>query len=60
MKKGQFIVVEGIECQQEFELLQKLGMIHAQGFYLGKPKLEPIRVYPVHLTTQYWHQLRAQ
>lgn len=54
------IVVEGIECQQEFELLQKLGMIHAQGFYLGKPKLEPIRVYPDHLTTQYWHQLRAQ
>jgi EAL domain-containing protein (putative c-di-GMP-specific phosphodiesterase class I) len=54
------IVVEGIECQKEFELLRKLGMVHAQGFYLARPELEPVRTYPEHLTTQYWHQLCAQ
>jgi EAL domain-containing protein (putative c-di-GMP-specific phosphodiesterase class I) len=54
------VVVEGIECREEFELLKKLGMVHAQGFYLARPKLAPTSVYPEHLTTQYWHQLRAQ
>lgn len=43
------VVVEGIECQQEFEFLQSIGMTYAQGFYLAKPEFEPIRTYPLHL-----------
>lgn len=54
------VVVEGIECQQEFELLQSLGMVHAQGFYLAKPKVEPIRAYPEHLVTQRQHQIAVR
>lgn len=43
------VVVEGIECQQEFDYLQTLGMVYAQGFYLTKPAYQPIRQYPEHL-----------
>jgi EAL domain-containing protein (putative c-di-GMP-specific phosphodiesterase class I) len=53
------VVVEGIECQQEFEYLQALGMIYAQGFYLMKPALDPIRTYPEHLITPYCQQKQA-
>jgi EAL domain-containing protein (putative c-di-GMP-specific phosphodiesterase class I) len=43
------VIVEGIETNEEFELLQRLGMVYAQGFYLAKPKHVPIRNYPNHL-----------
>lgn len=54
------IVVEGIECLEEFKLLKKLGMVHAQGFYLATPELEPVREYPEHLIVQHWQNLKAQ
>lgn len=50
------IVVEGIECQQEFDFLQTLGMRYAQGFYLAMPALEPIRAYPEHLISSLYLQ----
>jgi len=40
------VVVEGIETVDEFKLLKKLGMVYAQGFYLAKPMLNPVRDYP--------------
>ncbi|SEK66961.1 EAL domain, c-di-GMP-specific phosphodiesterase class I (or its enzymatically inactive variant) [Colwellia chukchiensis] len=43
------VIVEGIEAQQEFEFLQSIGMIYAQGFYLATPAAKPIRAYPAHL-----------
>jgi EAL domain-containing protein (putative c-di-GMP-specific phosphodiesterase class I) len=40
------VVVEGIETAEEYILLEELGMIYAQGFYLAKPTSEPIRCFP--------------
>lgn len=40
------VIAQGIECQEELELLSQLGMVYAQGFYLAKPALSPIRHYP--------------
>lgn len=54
------IVVEGIECSQEYDFLLTLGMTYAQGFYLAKPELEPIRRYPEHLITPYYLPLQAR
>ncbi len=53
------VIVEGIETIDEFELLQRLGMVYAQGFYLAKPALEPTSVYPVYLDANYQHQFTA-
>ncbi len=49
------VVVEGIETIDEFELLQRLGMVYAQGFYLAKPALAPTRAYPKYLDANYQH-----
>jgi len=43
------VIVEGIECFQEFDLLKKLGMIYAQGYYIARPVPEPITQYPQHI-----------
>jgi len=53
------VIVEGIECFAEFELLRQLGMTYAQGFYLAKPSLQPTNVYPVWLTTDNLFPIRA-
>jgi EAL domain-containing protein (putative c-di-GMP-specific phosphodiesterase class I) len=50
------VVVEGIETIDEFELLQRLGMVYAQGFYLAKPALAPARAYPKYLEVNYQHK----
>jgi len=50
------VIVEGIETIDEFELLQRLGMIYAQGFYLAKPELLPARDYPKYLVANYQHK----
>jgi EAL domain-containing protein (putative c-di-GMP-specific phosphodiesterase class I) len=47
------VIVEGIETIDEFELLERLGMVYAQGFYLAKPNLTPVRHYPKHLDVDY-------
>ncbi|NRA83968.1 MAG: EAL domain-containing protein [Gammaproteobacteria bacterium] len=47
------VIVEGIETLDEFELLQNLGMVYAQGFYLARPALKPIRNYPKYLNADY-------
>lgn len=40
---GTNIIAEGIESEVELNLLQKLGVSHGQGFYLGKPTANPLR-----------------
>ncbi len=54
------VVVEGIECFQEFELLRQLGMSYAQGYYLAKPSSEPTRYYPRWLTQGNLYCLHGQ
>ena len=53
------VVVEGIECCQEFDFLQALGMKYAQGFYLEKPSINPVREYPEHLISDVFIQKLA-
>ena len=50
------VVVEGIETRDEFELLQRLGMVYAQGFYLARPELNPMRSYPKYLEPDYQYR----
>lgn len=40
------VIVEGIECYQEFSLLKSLGMTYAQGYYVARPDITPIKEYP--------------
>ncbi|GLX79588.1 hypothetical protein tinsulaeT_29280 [Thalassotalea insulae] len=53
------VVVEGIECFQEFELLRQLGMTYAQGYYLAKPSKEPLRSYPKWLEHENLYSIQA-
>ena len=53
------VVVEGIETRDEFELLQRLGMVYAQGFYLARPELKPMRSYPKYLEADYHYKTKA-
>lgn len=48
------VIVEGIETEEEFELLKLLGMVFAQGFYLAKPNSKPILNYPLRLTPSHY------
>ena len=41
-----YIIAEGIETIEEFELLRELGMVYSQGFLLAKPSENPIVTYP--------------
>jgi EAL domain-containing protein (putative c-di-GMP-specific phosphodiesterase class I) len=50
------VVVEGIETIDEFELLQRLGMVYAQGFYLARPELVPTNEYPKYLYADFQHK----
>ena len=40
------VIAEGIECEEEMVLLEQLGMVYAQGFYLARPESNPVRHYP--------------
>lgn len=40
------VIAEGIETQEEFELLRELGMVYSQGFFLAKPLEIPTTTYP--------------
>jgi EAL domain-containing protein (putative c-di-GMP-specific phosphodiesterase class I) len=40
------IIAEGVETKEEFELLRELGMVYIQGFFLAKPRENPIKAYP--------------
>ena len=40
------VIAEGIEHEEEFITLRKLGMKYAQGYLLGKPNKEPNRELP--------------
>jgi EAL domain-containing protein (putative c-di-GMP-specific phosphodiesterase class I) len=42
------VIVEGIETENEYNLLTELGMDYAQGFYLAKPKHFPVTSYPLY------------
>lgn len=53
------VIVEGIEQQQEFELLTQLGMRYAQGYYLAKPSRKPTDVYPQWLTKKKLYHIQA-
>jgi len=41
-----YVIAEGIETKEEFELLRELGMVYSQGFFLAKPNESPITTYP--------------
>jgi len=41
-----YIIAEGIETKEEFELLRELGMVYSQGFFLAKPSETPVKTYP--------------
>ncbi len=53
------VIVEGIETIEEFELLERLGMVYAQGFYLAKPAITPIRHYPKYLDADYQYYSKS-
>ena len=36
------VVAEGIEIEEEFKAIEKLGITHAQGFYFARPTHQPI------------------
>ncbi|NVK25900.1 MAG: EAL and GGDEF domain-containing protein [Gammaproteobacteria bacterium] len=46
---GVEIIAEGIEQNDEYLLLQKLGMKYAQGYLLAKPEKTPTEEFPVDL-----------
>mgnify|MGYP005994397189 CR=1 FL=1 len=43
---GAAIIAEGIEEFEEYELLNSLGMVYAQGYLLAKPQAQPVRAFP--------------
>jgi EAL domain-containing protein (putative c-di-GMP-specific phosphodiesterase class I) len=53
------VIVEGIETIEEFELLERLGMVYAQGFYLAKPAIIPIKNYPKYLEAGYQYHSKS-
>ena len=50
------VIGAGIETFDEFELLQRLGMVYAHGFYLAKPVTKPMRSYPKCLVANYHYK----
>ena len=46
---GVEIIAEGIEENDEYLLLKKLGMKYAQGYLLAKPAIDPVLEFPVEL-----------
>jgi diguanylate cyclase (GGDEF)-like protein len=35
------VIAEGIETEEDFEILRELGVTYGQGFYMGKPETPP-------------------
>ncbi|MBQ4848550.1 bifunctional diguanylate cyclase/phosphodiesterase [Pseudoalteromonas sp. MMG012] len=52
------VIAEGIERLEELTLLEKLGIVHAQGFLLAKPARQPPRALEASQVTQL--NLRSQ
>jgi len=47
------VIVEGIETENEYTLLKKLGMDYAQGFYLAMPLYSPDTSFPLFPNVEY-------
>ena len=43
LKNGTSVIAEGVEQKVQLEVLQKLGVSHAQGYYFGHPLANPER-----------------
>lgn len=41
VQRGALIVAEGVETADELEALSRLGVDHAQGFYIARPSTDP-------------------
>ena len=41
---GQNVLCEGVECAEDLRVCQELGSDLAQGYFLGRPEIEPTRV----------------
>lgn len=37
------VIAEGIETEQEFKVIEKLGVTHAQGYYFARPAAVPLQ-----------------
>ena len=37
------LIAEGIETEDEFKIIEKLGITHAHGHYFGRPMLDPLK-----------------
>ena len=35
------VIAEGIETEDDFDALRKLGVTYGQGFFMGKPEIPP-------------------
>ncbi len=46
---GNKVIAEGIETEEEFKTLVAMGIEYLQGFFIARPKADPIRVLPEHL-----------
>lgn len=40
-ERGIRVIAEGVECQEEMEVLIENGVDYLQGFYLGRPADQP-------------------
>lgn len=58
---GNKVIAEGIETAAELSTLMSMGIEYAQGYYLGRPAVDPIRNVPQNLLNfQYQQQPRQQ
>ncbi|MEO6326637.1 MAG: EAL domain-containing protein, partial [Thermoanaerobaculia bacterium] len=40
------LIVEGVETREDYGFVCDLGIRLAQGYYFGRPSLEPVRTFP--------------
>lgn len=60
-RMGNKVIAEGIETEAELATLMSMGIEYAQGYYIGRPAIEPMRVLPQHIFNfQYQQQPRQQ
>lgn len=58
---GNKVIAEGIETAAELSTLMSMGIEYAQGYYLGRPAVDPMRTVPQNLFNfQYQQQPRQQ
>ncbi|MDD5272824.1 MAG: EAL domain-containing protein [Methylovulum sp.] len=55
------VIAEGVETEEEFKAVKKLGICYAQGFYFAKPTATPLRELDIGLlhTGEAWY-MRAR